>query len=166
MGLAGLAPRAAAWAARRGPRLGLGRARRGLRRGLGGRRVPWHTLALHDAQGLDTEQAPDLVACRVDEAHLVACRDVRRADDAQHLLRVVHDVLLAARDRPGDADGIKALGLELPQRHVRVPGGIKGKDLTEGNRRLQDHAVLVRLVARELWSRGKVDATPSQPTRS
>ena len=86
--------------------------------------------------------------------------------DAQHLLRVVHDVLLAARNGPGDADGIIFLGLELLQRHGGVPGGIKGKDLTEGNRRLQDHALLVRLVARELWSRGKVDATPSQPTRS
>jgi len=50
--------------------------------------------------------------------------------DAQHLLRVVHDVLLAARNGPGDADGIIFLGLELLQRHGGVPGGIKGKDLT------------------------------------
>ena len=84
--------------------------------------------------------------------------------DAQHLLRVVHDVLLASRNGPGDAYGVIAQGLELLQRHVGVPGGLKGVDPTEGNRRLQDHAVPVRLVARELRSRGKVDATPSHPT--
>ena len=73
--------------------------------------------------------------------------------DAPHLLRVVHDVLLASRNGPGDAYGVKSQGLELLQRHVGVPGGLKGVDLTEGNRRLQDHAVPVRLVARELRSR-------------
>ena len=39
-------------------------------------------------------------------------------------------------------------------------------DITRGNRRLQDHAVPVRLVARELRGRGKVDTTPSRPTIS
>ena len=39
-------------------------------------------------------------------------------------------------------------------------------DITQGNRRLQDHAVPVRLVARELRGRGKVDTTPSHPTIS
>ena len=44
--------------------------------------------------------------------------------DAQDLLRVVHDILMASRNLPGDAYGIKAQGLELLQRHVRVPGGL------------------------------------------
>ena len=73
---------------------------------------------------------------------------------------------MASRNLPGDAYGIKAQGLELLQRHVRVPGSLKGMDPTEGNRRLQDHAVPVRLVARELRGRGKVDTTPSHPTIS
>ena len=50
--------------------------------------------------------------------------------DAQHLLRVVHDVLLASRNGPGDAYGVIAQGLELLQRHAAVPGGLKGVDPT------------------------------------
>jgi len=86
--------------------------------------------------------------------------------DAPHLLRVVHDVLLASRNGPGDAYGVKSQGLELLQRHVGVPGGLKGVDPTEGNHRLQDHTVPVRLVACELRSRGKVDPSSSHPTIS
>ena len=54
----------------------------------------------------------------------------RMPADAQHLLRVVHDVLLAMRSGLCDAYGFKSQGLELLQRHAGVPGGLKGMDPT------------------------------------
>ena len=57
-------------------------------------------------------------------------RGWRMPVDAQHLLRVVHDVLLASRNGPGDAYGVKPQGLELLQRHAAVPSGLKGVDPT------------------------------------